>query len=172
MGEQASRTGSSDVGTTGSERVPRIDVAAITDALVRRRARRAVERAMEAIEGAFYVAGRYFANAFDADRARTTEADRLLRTLERREGIIPAGGDDTNWAAEAFAADMQERIAARNIANSITRTVICSWCEAEGAPAVIHAGNPDLPVQRITCLRHAFVLFENAGLCESSEEPA
>lgn len=42
-------------------------------------------------EGWFTIAGRYFANAFDADRQRRLEAERRVDEKERREAQLRAG---------------------------------------------------------------------------------
>lgn len=148
-----------------ADRVPRIDVATIADAAVRRGARRAIERAMKSIEGSFYVNGQYFANEFDADRARTAAANRVISTIERRPELFRNAFDDTSWAADDFAREMQARIQAGRDVRELTHTVLCSWCVCEGHDGIMHQGNPALPPSHGICLTHATSLLEHAGIC-------
>ncbi len=150
--------------------VPRLDVAAITDGVVRRRVRRVIERTMKALEGAFYVGGRYFASEADADLMRTREAERVMRDADRRERYLAAvpAYCETDWEAEYYVAAMDAREEAKRLLPVITMTVKCSWCEAEGVDPIIHAGNPNLPVSHGLCLRHMAAILGEAG-CEVAD---
>lgn len=142
--------------------VPSIDVDAIMDALVRRRTQRAIARAMEVIEGSFYVNGRYIANSATADAARTGAAEATLREAIRQGAVGPLPATDNEDDVAAYARAVLEWNRRRALP---THTLVCSWCSVEGAPAEIHAGNPALPMSHGICPRHAIALLEHAGIC-------